>query len=1484
MSLFSLLVLAFAFFSTSKSTLQSVEVLSSPSTGNAINGICRLGGSIVVSTTSNTIYSISLSGGVLLSLHQLHVSNGGLACSGSSNVTMCLYNSSCFSISDNRGLYEVYRPTGLSYSASSSAVFYYKGLVYAGMFRSNSALELIHLVKISSNGEAFYSVSHSNFQRRFVSGFGTDSYLYFAVEDPHPKHYDIRLLRICKNNGSIDALYELHLKTLPKTNKLVNAAIITISENAPIVVFTMASEGSSGLYWYRLSTINNEMELSFINCLAGDSFKLPWDRERRDCDQFDTATPTPTHCNFNKGSSHVEALHMRSDIQYAAILEMNALITASIFFKYHSVLLLYVAYDNTSLSSINKYLVYNETDPQLLNTVNVEESVYHFDYSLQHNVLIASSNTSVYFVPLDDCSNYDNCHDCTQDFLCGWCVVENKCSSEFNCDHGNLTGHWIQEDDHCPYIEATMDSISTDSIAIPLFSNGTVPAAPDNEQYICLLENPMTNFSYNCPFINGSCQISSLPSIDEETMSINIHLQLSSEESPFVSMTHSVLLVNCSKHINCTHCVSRDACGWCVDDMTCSGGSLSCTTNSSWYPATPSHSVNDICPYIQVPDSHYKISISSIKEVLLVGYNIPQSSAFNGDYICYMFQGSSVLEGSGAYHNSTHVQCSFTEVNTFSDSREVVSLSVTWSSHYSSVPYKLEIIDNSNIITHDIPALLYNCSVFGGSCTSCVERSQLVDIDCVWCDGGCHSNCINDAIDTLHKCPQPTINLVYPLSGSISGGTILTLYVHELPLNFYDILSVDIGSVECSLIESSFVSGSAVSCETGPTLLNGLYNITLLLNISGELVTVNPGTQFLYENVKVARIVPVWGPIAGGTLLTITGSYLYIGNPSLTYILVAGKNCTIIELMRDSMTCRTDPVESVRSGSIEIVIDGITVSTDTRFQYRTNPMLTRLVPNMIIPAGDITLSFYGNHMASVYNPLLVIKHSNLTYIQYCVVNNDALIQCRSPSISDSGPTDGRSSLSYVLVLDNINITGPPPLELRPNPAFSIVTKEGPTVTIRGEYIDSVLPSEIEVTIQEEICVIESITATILTCIAPEISYTGSRLKIDVIVTVANYSVNVGQVEYSRGAEGSSFSLILVIIIVSISFVTALMMLLVAVAAVKYWKAKHPPLQNLTRRVIPRAGARNRNKIFELSLQPSNHYCDVIERSTDGENIYDTINDNSILYENQHSDAEKRAQLFLPLYSNNAASSANSNQRPVSDLIPYYSSSSQLPHHNKPSAQVFASISSPDLSSQPLPPASGSTASVTALLPGPREEKETEAIVHINAEEDVFTDDEVSPGPLYSKINKKLTPIQEDSINTGGDTYSKLREHERRPKFLTIPQEEYIPMHSVAGPSPTSESSQPPPLPPPAATKSVSSDYVQMVSAATTPQEGLQPAAVRPESSYVVMRSVSVSSETAKSPSSQRKKHPSQQGKKTSLSESEPDVFLTSSDYVDIQPN
>ena len=50
------------------------------------------------------------------------------------------------------------------------------------------------------------------------------------------------------------------------------------------------------------------------------------------------------------------------------------------------------------------------------------------------------------------------------------------------------------------------------------------------------------------------------------------------------------------------------------------------------------------------------------------------------------------------------------------------------------------------------------------------------------------------------------------------------------------------------------------------------------------------------------------------------------------------------------MVCRTDPIESELSGSVLIVVGGVTVSSNTTFHYRPNPTFTSLIPNKIIPA------------------------------------------------------------------------------------------------------------------------------------------------------------------------------------------------------------------------------------------------------------------------------------------------------------------------------------------------------------------------------------------------------------------------------------------------------------------------------------------------------------------------------------------------------
>ena len=53
----------------------------------------------------------------------------------------------------------------------------------------------------------------------------------------------------------------------------------------------------------------------------------------------------------------------------------------------------------------------------------------------------------VTLVPLEECSMHRNCSSCVSDRnpLCGWCVVENKCSRISQCANGNSTSdRWIR--------------------------------------------------------------------------------------------------------------------------------------------------------------------------------------------------------------------------------------------------------------------------------------------------------------------------------------------------------------------------------------------------------------------------------------------------------------------------------------------------------------------------------------------------------------------------------------------------------------------------------------------------------------------------------------------------------------------------------------------------------------------------------------------------------------------------------------------------------------------------------------------------------------------------------------------------------------------------------------------------------------------------------------------------------------------------------
>ena len=310
MSVFPLLILYWLTMTTASirgSALQSVQVLSSSSSA-IISDACMLGDAVLLSTSTGDIYTVSLDGGVAQSLllqFNVRVNNGGLACNGNDTAIVCLYNCSCFLIANNGGglqFSELYH-SSFSYEALSTATAYYNSSAYVGMFREtnigDSTNRYIYISEMNVNRVkryAQYDVTSSSFStRRFVAGFEGGGNVYFAVEDPHPRHNDIRLLRICEESNAseteIQALYEIHLRSLPSTT-LVDATLVNINntqQHVPMVMITMASGSSSGVYGYRLSDIDSEMDSSFSTCIDDSrrEVKMPWWEGKKDCDQFE---------------------------------------------------------------------------------------------------------------------------------------------------------------------------------------------------------------------------------------------------------------------------------------------------------------------------------------------------------------------------------------------------------------------------------------------------------------------------------------------------------------------------------------------------------------------------------------------------------------------------------------------------------------------------------------------------------------------------------------------------------------------------------------------------------------------------------------------------------------------------------------------------------------------------------------------------------------------------------------------------------------------------------------------------------------------------------------------------------------------------------------------------------------------------------------------------------------------------------------------
>ena len=101
--------------------------------------------------------------------------------------------------------------------------------------------------------------------------------------------------------------------------------------------------------------------------------------------------------------------------------------------------------------------------------------------------------------------------------------------------------------------------------------------------------------------------------------------------------------------------------------------------------------------------------------------------------------------------------------------------------------------------------------------------------------------------------------------------------------------SVTVGSVPCVTDESGYVPGESIACETGE-LGVGQYDISVTLERQSGPFTVSQGS-FTVAVPTITGISPEQGPRSGGTVVTIQGTNLNIGNIEDTTITLHDVPC-----------------------------------------------------------------------------------------------------------------------------------------------------------------------------------------------------------------------------------------------------------------------------------------------------------------------------------------------------------------------------------------------------------------------------------------------------------------------------------------------------------------------------------------------------------------------------------------------------------------
>ncbi|TMS39516.1 hypothetical protein L596_006026 [Steinernema carpocapsae] len=961
----------------------------------------------------------------------------------------------------------------------------------------------------SIEGEAAVQIRaeyRSRFRVKYVGAFFDEHYVYYAsVQNKYVQAPSLanplvsKIIRICANDQRYVSYSEIELQCRGADNANFNIIQgLSLEQDRLIGIFTDGSESRSAICIFDMQKVRLTFWYNIDRCRGGTLTRgLPHIGRDSKCTNKSHLPLSEDTCQLGVGGS-IEADSVAtvqfSDKVLTSVAARSIGKTTLVVVGSKSGEILQFQLQGDHLLNLDKYADFVAGLDPITHLAFIDDDKY-----------LAVSGKEILTLRTSTCHQYLNCEQCTlsADPLCGWCLFDGACTSMTSCANG-LT-------DKCPRStgEASPANSSLQATDVRVFLPAENLPEPVDTNYECFFDAHRSPADWavsgiNCPLPRK------LPQIAANQDHVVVALEVRTAQSTKPILASNYTFYDCNQHSICSSCSSSQwRCSWCSADRKCVSEGAFCSGNGT---STCVH-IDNTTETLVASGSNTSISFPVV--------NLAKSGIDRG-LNCRIKTDSSYITVEAQVKNNL-VECQHAQL--------------TYASEVPTLTYDLELVRGMELIDR-AHVTMFKCSEMASDCSQCLALDP--KWGCTWCSGGCMSSqfCAkppkSSRPDTL--CTEPTIQSFEPRTGPITGGTRIDIRGRDLGSRIEDVRGrVYAAGSKCKVVEYYISVRIVCIVESG----TGTGPIRITIGKSGRR-TVDSNSFYEFASPSVESISPTFGPVSGGTKITVRGRNLNIG--SNTSVLLDDLPCEILPESNStrSVVCVTSPSSKVRvTRSLKIQIDNYEQTINTKYSYRPDPIVRSIDPTASFESGGRLVTVMGQNLDSVKFARMYLLNAVegpgelVSDLSECQVKNSTMMLCLSPRVrlppSHSSSTYARWPVGFhmddVQSVRNlgyrVQMTTVPDPQFLPFKGIHVQSPEHPLV-ITGNYLSQAAgPSEYKIYVGAERCIVTLLDSRQILCKLPptqpaatdengEQVY-GSRPL--VTITIGNIRSELGLMEY-----------------------------------------------------------------------------------------------------------------------------------------------------------------------------------------------------------------------------------------------------------------------------------------------------------------------------------------------------------------------------------